>query len=176
MKLFAKCLLMLLSASVLLTACAKAETGDGETTTVATTREGNTNSNNTPADSRTLEEIYTDVVDGVSAELPALVQQSVKSSRFDYYFGISKPAGALEAMVAEPAIGSIPFAITLLRVDSSADADALAQEIKEKVDPRRWVCVAASYVETAVKGDIILLVLDGDNARGQEIVDSFLNG
>ena len=78
--------------------------------------------------------------------------------------------------MAEPAIGSIPFAITLLSVDSSVDAAALAKEIKEKVDPRRWVCVEASYVETAVKGNVILLVLDGDNARGQEIVDSFNKG
>ena len=86
-----------------------------------------------------------------------------------------KPASAKDTLVAEPMIGSIPFAITLLKVDASADANALAKEIKEKVDPRRWVCVEASYVETAVKDNVILLVLDGDNARGAEIIAAFNN-
>ncbi len=170
MKLLKKCLIMLLASTMLFTACAKAEEGGESTTT--TTEQGGTQ-DPAPQDERSLEEIYNEILDGVTAEMPALVQQKVPNNRFEYYFGITKPASAKETLVAEPAIGSIPFAITLLRVDASADANALAKEIKEKVDPRRWVCVAATYVETVVKGDVILLVLDGDDARGAEIVNAF---
>ena len=177
MKLFAKCLMIVLAAAMVLTACQKEEAGQDNTSAgETTTQEGASRPNDAPVDDRTLDEIYADILEGVEAEMPALVTQKVKNSTYSYYFGISKPDGAVEAIVAEPSIGSIPFAITLLRVDSSVDADALAKEIKEKVDPRRWVCVAASYVETSVKGDVILLVLDGDNARGQEIVDAFAKG
>lgn len=168
MKLLKTCLILLLASAMLLTACAKDEQSGESTTTVTQGEE-----NSAPADDRSLEEIYNEIVDGVTAELPGLVQQKVPNNRFEYYFGIKKPSSAKESLVAEPAIGSIPFAITLLRVDSSADANALAKEIKEKVDPRRWVCVTASFVETAVKGDVILLVLDGDDARGAEIVNAF---
>ena len=172
MKLFKKCLILVLASSMLFTvSCAKDEQGE-ETTTVATTQQGSVQ-DPAPQDDRTLEEIYNDIVDGVTSELPSLVQQKVDKSRFEYYFGIQKPASAQEAMVAEPMVGAMPFAITLLRVDASADANALAKEIKEKVDPRRWICVEASYVETAVKGNVILLVMDGDNRRGAQILNAF---
>ena len=176
MKLFKKCLIMLLASAMLCTtACAKdAQSGDGTDTT--TTVEQGGNQDPAPQDERSMKEIYNGIVEGVTAELPALVDQKVPNNRFEYYFGIKKPASATDSLVAEPAIGSIPFAITLLKVDASADANALAQEIKDKVDPQRWVCVTASYVETAVKGNVILLVLDGDNARGAEIVNAFVNG
>lgn len=176
MKLFTKCLIGLLSATLLLTSCTNNDqSGDeAQTTTAASTNEGanNPSSNN---DDRSLEKIYNDFIKNVSAELPSLVQMPVEDDRFSYYFGINKPDDTEEAFVSEPMIGAMPFAITLLKVEDDANPAALAKEIKEKVDPRRWVCVTASYVETAVKGNVILLVLDGDNTRGQEIIDAFVN-
>lgn len=172
MKLMKKSLILLLASMLLLTACNQA----GETAPVATTTvETGDVKEPTPGDTRSMATIYNDIMKGVTAELPALGQQKVPNNRFEYYFGIKKPASAKDTLVAEPMIGSIPFAITLLKVDASADANALAKEIKEKVDPRRWVCVEASYVETAVKDNVILLVLDGDNARGAEIIAAFNN-
>ena len=169
MKLLKTCLIMLLASTMLLTACNKA----AETTAATTTALQQGDVTAAPEDTRSLQEIYDDFMKDVTAELPMLAQQKVPNGSYEYYFGIKKPSSAKEALVSEPMVGSIPFAVTLLKVDPSADANALAQEIKDKVDPRRWVCVTASYVETAVKGNVILLVLDGDNARGAQIVNAF---
>ena len=170
MKLLKKTLILLLASMLLLTSCDQT----AETTAAATTTgEAGEVKDPSSEDTRSMEEIYNELLEGVTAELPGLVQQKVPSNRFEYYFGIKKPESATDSLVAEPAIGSIPFAITLLRVDASADASALAKEIKEKVDPRRWVCVTATYVETAVKDNVILLVLDGEDARGAEIINAF---
>ena len=170
MKLLKTCLIMLLASTMLLTACNKAADTTTEATTTVTQQGDVTPA---PEDTRSLQEIYDDFMKDVTAELPMLAQQKVPNGSFEYYFGIKKPSSAKESLVSEPMVGSIPFAVTLLKVDPSADANALAKEIKEKVDPRRWVCVEASYVETAVKGNVILLVLDGDNARGAQIVNAF---
>lgn len=177
MKLLPKCLTVLLTALLLLTACAAkdgAADATADTTTTATA-EGGENTAPDIADDRSLEEIYNDFISKVSAELPSMVQNSVSDDMFSYYFGVDKPAGTKEAFVSEPMVGAMPFSITLLRVEGDADLAALASDIKSSVDPRRWICVEASFVETAVRGDVILLVLDGDNARGQEIIDAFKN-
>ena len=131
MKSFTKCLIILLSATTLLTACAKADGTDPDTTDVTTTTSANGDANKPDSgDTRSLEEIYNAFVGNVTSELPALMQQSVPANRFDYYFGIQKPAGAKDAMVSEPVVGAMPFAITLLRVQDDVDANALAKEIK----------------------------------------------
>ena len=80
---------------------------------------------------------------------------------------------AESTFVSEPMMGAIPFGISLMRVKDGQDASAIAAQMKKGVDPRRWVCVTASYVETAVKGDLIILVLDNDNARGAKIIEAF---
>lgn len=176
MKLFTKCLVLLLSATTLLTACAKAEDVGNGSESVTTTASAGGDDQPDGEDDRSLQEIYDEFVSNVKAELPQLVQQPIPSDRYEYYIGIQKPAGTKDTLVSEPMVGAMPFAITLLRVEGDADLNAIANEIKGKVDPRRWVCVEASYVETAVKGNVILLVMDGDNARGQEIMDAFVNG
>ena len=49
------------------------------------------------------------------------------------------------------------------------------KEIKEKVDPNKWVCVSVDeenvYVESV--GDLVILAMDNQN--GEKLKDSFLN-
>lgn len=178
MKRFSKCLILLLTAATLLTACTKAENGDATTTAEATTAPSVTDPGQEDAiDNRPLAEIYADFMGKVKSQLPSLMQQKVPADQYEYYIGIDKPDKTTETLVAEPMMGSIPFAITLLRVEGDTDTlNSIAKEIKSKVDPRRWICVSASYVETAVKGNVIILVMDNNNARGKEIVKAFSNG
>lgn len=185
MKLFTKCLplllAVLLTASVLLTlsACGTRDSaGDAnpEKTTTGgdtTTTSGGDNAN--PADDRSLKEIYDDFIAKVDAEFPSLVETPVNKDNFAYYYGIDKTSDAKDTFVSEPMMGAIPFGISMLRVKDGADATAIAADMKAKVDPRRWVCVTATYVEVAVRGDVILLVLDNDDARGAAIIEAFKN-
>ena len=49
------------------------------------------------------------------------------------------------------------------------------KEIKEKVNPRKWVCVEVAEENVLVvnRGDIVMLVMDDELA--QTIKDNFLN-
>ena len=199
MKLFSKSLTLLLaglltaSALLSLSACRTRDTaGDADpdsTTSGTTTTSGG--GENAPTDERSLKEIYDGFIAKVDAEFPSLVETPVDKDNFQYYFGIKKTADIQSAFVSEPMMGAIPFGISMAKVKDGADAGLLsctnqqlgslldpvpmAAQMKEKVDPRRWVCVTASFVDVAVKGDVILLVLDDDAARGEAIINAFKN-
>ncbi len=171
MKLICKLLPLLFIAALALSACGK---GAGESTTTAQSQSGE--HTNAPADTRSLKEIADAVIAAVDAEFPTLVDSEVTEERFAYYFGIQDSSVATETYVREPMMSAIPFGIALLRVEQGQDAAALAKEMEKGINPARWVCVTASYVKAAVRGDVILLVLDDDAHRGEAIVSAFLKG
>ncbi len=178
MKLFTKWLPLMLAMLLTLSACRTRETvGDADPTKTddgAVTTAPNGGSTD-PLGELSLKEIYDDFISEVEAELPSLTETAVNRDNFEYYFGVKKTSDVTETFVSEPGIGSIPFGISLLRVKDGVDADKLAGQMKSGINPRRWVCVEASYAEVAVRGNVILLVLDGDNARGAEILEAFKN-
>lgn len=186
MKLITKCLPLLLAAlltaSTLLTlsACrtrdsagdANPDSTSGDTTTTTTASQGG---NNTPQNQESLKSIYDKFMSNVDAEFPSLVESPVDKDNFEYYFGIKKTNDITSTFVSEPMMGAIPFGISMAKVADGADASAIAAQMKAGVDPRRWVCVTASFVEVAVKGNVIILVLDDDSARGTAIINAFKN-
>ncbi|MBQ8382553.1 MAG: hypothetical protein IJX47_05030 [Clostridia bacterium] len=165
MKSFLKCLPLLLALLLTLTACGTRKTADNTSAATTTT--------NDTEDTRSLKEIYDAFIAKVDAEFPSLVETPVDGDNFSYYFGITDSSVAESTFVSEPMMGAIPFGISMLRVKDGVDAAKIAAEMEAGIDPRRWVCVTASYVETAVKGNVILLVLDNDDARGAAIVEAF---
>ena len=179
MKFATKCLPLLLAGLLTLSACGTRDSaGDANpdsTTGDQTTTTTQSGGNNTPSSQESLKSIYEKFMANVNAELPSLVETPVDKDNFEYYFGIKKSANVKSAFVSEPMMGAIPFGISMVRVKEGVDASAIASQMKAGVDPRRWVCVTASYVEVAVKGDVILLVLDDDSARGAAIINAFQN-
>ena len=187
MKKHLKCLPLLLALLLTFTACGTRktvnesdETKDSAVTTdggasVVTSDNGDSEGSGEPDDTRSLKTIYDAFMKKVDAEFPSLVETAVDSDNFSYYFGISDRSVAESTFVSEPMMGAIPFGISMLRVKDGSDAAKIAAEMKSGIDPRRWVCVTASYVEVAVKDDVILLVLDNDDARGAAIVEAFRN-
>ena len=56
-------------------------------------------------------------------------------------------------------MSSQPHSVVLVRLNDAKDAaDAVAQ-IKEKVNPRKWICVEASNVVVKSKGDLVILIM-----------------
>lgn len=122
----------------------------------------------------TLEEIMTSIYDGVEVELPPVVNTEVTKENSDYYFGIEN-MDFVQAIASEPMIGSIAHSICLAELPEGADVEAVKKEIKEKVDPRKWICVGVEREDVQVvnRGNLILLVLQQKNP--QAFVDSFMN-
>lgn len=181
MNLITKLIPILLALLLTLSACGTRETADSDATDASgattTTADGNASPDGDGGndDTRSLKTIYDGFMAQVDAEFPSLVETPVDRDNFEYYFGISDRSVAESTFVSEPMMGAIPFGISMLRVKDGEDAAQIAAQMKSGVDPRRWVCVTASYVETAVNGNVILLVLDDDSARGAAIVEAFRN-
>ncbi|HPG91933.1 MAG TPA: hypothetical protein PK675_00815 [Clostridia bacterium] len=64
------------------------------------------------------------------------------------------------------------FQLVLIRLNSTANADEIENELKTNFDKNKWVCMSAEAVETARIGDVIILVAGGTETV-QQIIDGF---
>ena len=77
------------------------------------------------------------------------------------------------ALASEPMMGSIAHSVVLVRTKDGADIEGIKTKIKEKVDPRKWICVEAENVYVESKGDLVILIMSGDIA--DDIKENFEN-
>ncbi len=69
-----------------------------------------------------------------------------------------------EAVVSESMTGSIAHSVVLIRLEDAADATDAVKEIKDNANPRKWICVEAENVYVLSKGDLVVLIMSGENA------------
>ncbi len=99
---------------------------------------------------------------------------AVNDENVKYYLGLESINGA-EALASESMIGAIAHSVVLLRAPEGSDIEALKKEIKEKVDPRKWICVGVDREEVIVDniGNLIIMIIDQSNAS--KLHEGFLN-
>ncbi|MDO4375869.1 MAG: hypothetical protein Q4C33_01680 [bacterium] len=123
-----------------------------------------------------LDDIMTKVYEGIpSDDLPSSLETvKVTSENQSYYLG-DITFDYKEAVASEPLMSSIAHSVVLIRLNDAKDADKAMKEIKEKVNPRKWVCVEVAEENVIVvnREDLVLLVMDDELA--QTIKDNFLN-
>ena len=92
-----------------------------------------------------------------------------------YELGLNSAESIAEAAVFGPMMSSMAFSLVAAQVVEGADAEAVAEEIKNGVDPRKWVCVEADEVMTAVSGDVVMLIMLNSESglTAQSFVDAF---
>ncbi|MEG0805327.1 MAG: Ig-like domain-containing protein [Lachnospiraceae bacterium] len=119
-----------------------------------------------------LERIMEKIYEGVSIELPKVWNKKIDSESSMYYLGI-KNTDLEQGIASEAMINVIPYSVCLVRVKDGSDVEQVKTDIKENVDPRKWVCVSVEpeNVKVSSIGNVILLVMT--NEGSQEIVDSF---
>lgn len=91
------------------------------------------------------------------------------------YTGLESFEAITDGAVYEPMTGSQAFSLVLVRVANTADAKTVARQMKENIDPRKWICVGADQVMAAGYGDVVLFIML-DSALGktaQSYVDTF---
>ncbi len=81
--------------------------------------------------------------------------------------------GVTEALVCEPMMTSRAHSVAVLRIKDGADAEAAKKEIRENVNPRKWVCVGVNPKNVKVEniGNLILLAMD--DASGDAMSAAF---
>ncbi len=118
----------------------------------------------TPATSE-LETMVNTIVEGVNIE-PAMMHEDISADRYWWYFGSETPLEGFEAHGYEAMISAIPLSIAIMKVPEGTDAAAVAAELEENVDARKWVCVEAESKIINQQGNYILVVLaDSDMAE-----------
>lgn len=99
---------------------------------------------------------------------------SLNDENTSYYIG-DVSFSFKEGLASEPIMSSVAHSVVLVRLKSASDAEKAKKEIKEKVDPNKWICVSVDeenvYVESI--GDLVLLVMDNQN--GEKLKTSFLS-
>lgn len=89
--------------------------------------------------------------------------------------GLDSAEKLKDVAVFEPMTGSQAFSLVLARVADASQAKAIAKEMRENIDPRKWICAAADQVMTAGFGDTVLFImLDHQlGVTAQSYVDAF---
>ncbi len=114
--------------------------------------------------SGTLPEIMEKLYAGISEEeKPMMVENMVLDDENFEYFAFTN-VKYKEALASESMTGSIPHSVVLIRLEDAKDAANTVKEIKEKADPRKWICVEAENVEVLSKGDLVVLIMTNELA------------
>lgn len=126
-----------------------------------------------PAFNGDLFEYMDKVMDGtVDAEM-VTDTVAVEDDLFSWFFFIEPLEGA-ESVVCVPMNGSIPFEAGLIRLAGGTEnGDEIREEIEQKVDPRKWICVEAEKTAVVRRGNLILLVM-GDAQQADKAVSNFM--
>ena len=107
-------------------------------------------------------------------EISLLETVEVTKENQEYYLG-NVSFNYQEALASEPVMSSIAHSVVLIRLKDTKNIESIKKEIKEKVDPNKWICVGVEDKNVIVvsKGNLILLVMDDEYAT--QIRDNFLN-
>ena len=92
-----------------------------------------------------------------------------------YFTGLQSADNITDVCVYEPMMGSQAFSLVMVRTAEGADPVAVAQEMKDNIDPRKWICVGADEMMVVTYSDVVMLVML-DSQLGlstQTYVDAF---
>ena len=92
-----------------------------------------------------------------------------------YFTGLQSADSITDVCVYEPMMGSQAFSLVMVRTAEGADPKAVAQEMKDNIDPRKWICVGADEIMAAGYSDTVLFImLDSQmGLSAQSYVDAF---
>lgn len=127
-----------------------------------------------------LSDIMQDIYKGINQdEMPMLDNFNVLEvvpDNIEYYIGTDKIEYE-EIYASEPMMSSVAYSVVLVRMKDGADIEAAKTAIKENVNPRKWVCVEVPEEDVVVKskGDLIILIMVGDEATREKIEKGFDN-
>lgn len=123
----------------------------------------------------TLKELMREVYKGAGInedDFMFLTDIEVTNENLSSYLGVEK-LDYKEALASESMTGSTAHSVVLVRMNENADIEAAKKEIKEKVNPRKWICVGVEDKNVIVDsiGDVVILIMNDEYA--QKLSESF---
>lgn len=102
-----------------------------------------------------------------------LQTMEITAEKCAYYLG-KEGIEFEEALASVPIMSSSAYELDLVRVKKGADIEQIKKDIKDNVDPMKWICVGVDSKNIIVDniGDIIILIMSDDEAKA--LHDAFL--
>ena len=89
-----------------------------------------------------------------------------------YETGLSSADKVDSVVVSQPMISSQAYSMILVKVKDGEDADAVAKEMSENINPNKWICVSAEKIYATSSGNVAFLVMT--NAEmADDVYESF---
>ena len=91
------------------------------------------------------------------------------------FTGLTDVSKITDAAAYESMIGSQAFSLVMVRTAEGEDPKAVAQEMKDNIDPRKWICVGADEIMAAGYGDTVMFIMVDSmlGLKAQSYVDAF---
>lgn len=128
----------------------------------------------------TLEEILAQIYETVDVEEEQrdyfqnnLATTAFSTEEAEYYLGVNG-LDFTEAIASEPRMSSHAYSLCLLRANEGADIDQMMADIKENVNPYKWICVGVEEDQVIVDhiGDLVILIMSD---QAEALHQAFLN-
>ncbi|HBN86101.1 MAG TPA: hypothetical protein DDZ89_19925 [Clostridiales bacterium] len=102
-----------------------------------------------------------------------LQTQEIPADNTKYFLG-KEGMEFEEAIASEPIMSPGAYSLCLVRVKEGTDIEQMKKDIKENVDPMKWICVGVDKENVIVDSidDVIFLVMSNTNA--QQMHEAFL--
>ena len=85
--------------------------------------------------------------------------------------------GKVIDLIDESANSSVAHSVILLRAKKGADIEKLKKQIKESINPRKWICVGVEDEDVIIKnrGDLVIAIVVEDKENREIIEKGFDN-
>ena len=178
-KLFFLLILTLLTFALL--ACTEADTTTAPDTTPSGTTAPDTSAPDTftpdaedPFDGKTNKAILEELT--AEVENLTLVYEDLRLSDkdgFKFHFFVDLPSSVKSGALAQPMIGTTPFFVGILKVETAKDAEELAKNILDNVNYQKLVCVSFKKAYTRAVGTTVVLIMDINVERADALLERF---
>lgn len=121
-----------------------------------------------------MEKLYADIPED---ERPIFLENiEVNDENIESFIGTSNVKYE-EIIASESMTGSTAHSVVLIRLKDGEDVEKVKSEIKEKVDPRKWICVGIERDEVVIKsrGNLVLVEIIQDEVNRAKIEKAFKN-
>ncbi|MEA4902541.1 hypothetical protein [Desulfitobacterium sp.] len=113
-----------------------------------------------------LKDIIGKIYSIAGVKLPQTTFTELTPENSEYFIGTNN-IEYVEALASEPSIGSYPHSLVLIRVKDGTDINKAKAEIKNKVNPRKWICVGVEPEKVVIDNidNLIILVMDNESDK-----------
>lgn len=111
-----------------------------------------------------LEKIIDKVYEG-NEDLPKLQTQTIDvadNTMVKVFTGLESGKDLQYLVVSEPLMSSQAYSFVLVKVNDGVDANKVANDMSEKIDTRKWICVSAEKLYATNSEDVICLVMSSE--------------